>query len=57
MNHRRAQDAYEVHQALVKAEAADRSLKNNPHWQLLRMDAFEAFCREFEVKHDGHSQP
>lgn len=57
MDHRRAQDAYEVHQALVKAEAADRGLKNNPHWQLLRMDAFEAFCRAFEVKHDGHSQP
>ncbi len=50
MNHRGAQDAYEVHQALVKAEARDRHLKTNPQWQLLRMDAYEAFCRAFEVK-------
>jgi hypothetical protein len=50
VDERKAMDAFEVHQALVKAETRDRHLKTNPQWQLLRMDAYEAFCRAFEVK-------
>lgn len=44
---RHAGDAFEVHQALMFAERALPSLRRNPRWTLLRMDAFEAFCAEF----------
>lgn len=45
-----ATDAYAVHRALVMAEKRDPTLERNPQWQCLRMDAYEAFCRAFEVK-------
>ena len=32
-----------VHRALIIAESGDETLKQNPRWQLLRMDAYEAF--------------
>lgn len=44
----RAEHGWEVHQALVKAEAANPALRDNPAWKCLRMDAFEAFCVAFE---------
>lgn len=45
-----ASDAYAVHQALIQAENRDPRLKRNPQWQCLRMDAYEAFARAFEVQ-------
>lgn len=44
-----ATDAFVVHQTLILAEQRDPALKRNPQWQLLRMDAYEAFCAAFEV--------
>jgi hypothetical protein len=35
--------AWDVHRALVLAEARTPELKANPRWQLLRMDAFEDY--------------
>ena len=40
-----AADAFHVHAALVSTEAKRPHLKNNPRWQLIRMDAYEAFWR------------
>lgn len=45
----KARDAYEVHAALLTAENRSRRLKQNPQWTVLRQDAYEAFCRAFEV--------
>lgn len=45
-----ATDAFVVHKALVMAEKREPALQQNPQWQCLRMDAYEAFCRAFEVK-------
>lgn len=36
-------DAFNVHAALVAAEAKRPHLKSNPRWRLIRMDAYEAF--------------
>ena len=47
---RAADETYQVHAALVKAEADDPALKNNPRWRLLRMDAYEDFRREYGEK-------
>lgn len=38
-------DAFNVHAALVSAEAARPGLRNNPRWQLIRMDAYEEYYR------------
>lgn len=38
-------EAFNVHAALVAAENARPELKNNPRWQLLRLDAYETFWR------------
>lgn len=47
----RADQAFAVHQALLKAEARDRSLRHNPYWTMIRQDAYEAFALAFkEVK-------
>lgn len=46
---RKARDAYEVHAALLTAENRNRRLKQNPQWTVLRQDAYETFCRAFEV--------
>lgn len=42
-------EAFEVHRALVATERAAPNLRRNPRWQLIRMDAFEAFNNAFEV--------
>lgn len=34
-------DAFTVHSALCVAERDRPSLKDNPRWQMLRMDAYE----------------
>lgn len=48
MDKRQADEAWEVHRALVKAEADNPALAHNPQWICFRMDAYEAFCRAFE---------
>lgn len=45
---KRAEDAWAVHSALLEAEHRDPTLRDNPAWRLVRMDAFEAFCMAFE---------
>jgi hypothetical protein len=45
---RQALDAFAVHAALLRAERAEPSLRENPRWILIRMDAAEAFVVEFE---------
>lgn len=47
MDAKRANNAFEVHATLLKMEAERPSLKDNPQWQLIRMDAFEAFDNAF----------
>jgi len=48
-NHsREALDAFAVHAALLRAERDEPSLRENPRWILIRMDATEAFVVEFE---------
>ena len=42
-----AERAFEVHAALIKAEAGNRALKDNPVWTMLRQDAFERFSHAF----------
>lgn len=49
IDEQRARDAFDVHCALLKAECADPKLSRNPQWQLMRMDAFEAFSAAFTV--------
>jgi hypothetical protein len=50
-NEGKADWAYAVHQALVKAEAGDPSLKDNPRWRRLREAAFADF--EFSFVRTG----
>lgn len=40
---RQAEYAWKVHVALIKAEARDPKLSDNPRWRLLRMDAYVDF--------------
>lgn len=49
VDERRAMDAFEVHQALLLAERRNRLLRENPQWQILRADAYEAFASAYEV--------
>jgi hypothetical protein len=49
VDERKARDAFDVHAALLKAERDDPSLKANPHWTIIRQDAFEAFSGAFKV--------
>jgi hypothetical protein len=44
-SHRDLEDAFNVHAALVAAEAKRPELKTNPRWKLIRMDAYETFWR------------
>ncbi|MGJ0236967.1 hypothetical protein ACQEPB_00400 [Novosphingobium fluoreni] len=37
------QDAWAAHRGLLMAEQRDPSLRDNPQWKLLRMDAYETF--------------
>ncbi len=41
--------AYEAHRALVLAEVKWPSLADNSAWVLLRKEAYETFCREYEA--------
>jgi hypothetical protein len=43
-----ADNALRAHMALVKAEKDNPALKANPHWSLLRQDAFERFAEAFQ---------
>lgn len=43
----KAELAFEVHQALMKAEADNPSLRQNPFWAVVRTDAYGEFCRAF----------
>lgn len=42
-----ADNAFRAHMALVIAEKDNPDLKDNPHWTLLRQDAFERFAAAF----------
>lgn len=39
------EEAFNIHAALVAAEAKRPELKNSARWMMLRMDAYEAFAR------------
>lgn len=41
--HRRLDEAWEVHRAMILSEIRDPALRANPQWMLLRMDAYEAY--------------
>jgi hypothetical protein len=43
-----ADNAFQAHMALVKAERDNPRLRANPHWTMLRQDAFERFAAAFE---------
>jgi len=45
----KASNAYEVHSALLRMEKLFPPLKRNPHWTVLRQDAFERFSEAFKV--------
>lgn len=45
-----AQEAWAAHKALLEAEQRNPGLTDNPVWQTLRMDAYEAFYIAFEGK-------
>lgn len=49
-NAARAEQAWEVHKALVEAEMRNPALRDNPVWKLHRMDAYELFVNAFEVE-------
>lgn len=50
-----ATDAFEVHSALLHAEAQRPALRQNPRWNLVRMDAYEAFHNLMTGSdHGGH---
>lgn len=49
VDEQRAMDAFEVHQALLLTERRNRLLRENPQWQLIRADAYEAFANAYEV--------
>lgn len=38
-------ELFNVHAALVAAENSRPHLKSNPHWRILRMDAYEAYYK------------
>jgi hypothetical protein len=44
----RADNAFRAHKALLHAERDNPKLKDNPHWTLLRQEAFERFAEAFE---------
>lgn len=39
----RLQDAFDVHAALLTAEVTLPYLRDNPQWNIIRMDAYETF--------------
>lgn len=46
---RHADDAFEVHQALLRAELNQPALEANPRWQALRKQVFDEFTEAFEA--------
>lgn len=48
VNMERAELAFATHTALVKMEAADPTLRDNPYWTMLRQDAWEQFWIAFD---------
>lgn len=42
-----ADNAFQAHMALVKLEQEKPELRANPHWTMLRQDAFERFAEAF----------
>lgn len=44
-----AENAFQAHAALLKAERDDRLLRRNPYWSLLRQDGYERFALAFEA--------
>ncbi|PTR06420.1 hypothetical protein C8K11_12033 [Novosphingobium sp. GV055] len=42
-----AEQAFAAHAAMVRAEAREPDLKDNPCWTLLRREAFSRFDRAF----------
>lgn len=48
-DHAHAARAYDVHAALVKAEARNPTLRDNPQWTILRADAYDRFAMAFAV--------
>lgn len=46
-NEGKAKDAYAVHTALLDQERRFPELKENPAWQIVRQDAYEAFALAF----------
>lgn len=47
---KKADDAFEIHRALILLEQAHPTLLNNPQWEILRRDAFERFNEAFGVR-------
>ena len=43
----KARDAFEAHSALLKTERDHPELRRNPHWTLLKQDAYERFDAAF----------
>ena len=48
-NQQAANRAFREHKALVKLEAGNPSLRNDPDFQFIRQAAFARFARAFEV--------
>lgn len=46
-------DAWHAFRAISMAQKEDPSLGDNPYWQMLRCDAFEAFNTLFARHRDG----
>ena len=49
-NKRAAAECFAAHQALVQTERANPALRSNPHWVMLRQDAYERFSLAYEVQ-------
>ena len=43
-------DCFAAHSALIRAERDDPALRTNPHWIMLRQDAYERFYLAFEAQ-------
>jgi hypothetical protein len=50
---RRLHEAWAVHCGLILAERVSPTLRDNPQWKLLRMDAYETFHNLLTVPQDG----
>lgn len=48
-NSTRAEQAYDVHAALLRMERIQPNLRDNPFWIMLKQDAYERFHIAFET--------